>query len=701
MPNAVIAYNNFARGKIDHDMMGRYDLPIYSTAADVMRNFFTNFKGNAIYRTGLEDLIGEFQDCVLYEFLFRNDQNYIMVFYDTTVRFLTYASDGSFGWVLNGGSILEVSTPYTLDECRDLQFAQNGDVVIISHNSHAPKDLKRTSSDTFTIANHPFSGSPFSSPNWPKSSVFHKGRLYFSNTINETTTVWASEAGDFNEFTIPTEVTDISPLKFTLSEITQPIEWLFSGENSLIGGCAQGVIAINGGGINTAIKADSIEADLTPTDGSNSQIPLAKDSLIFYEGKNSRNVYYFSYDLLTESFKAKDANFLSYDITKGDIAKLRYKKDRDDLIYAVRNDGKWLSLNFQEEENIIGWHEHETFGKVRDIVVISDNDGNPQVFVLVDRNDGSFYIERLADHIEFTERSSFFSYDGEGDAKEAELADDDAHNRLVAEELTRCVYLDNSQRFNNLQEGNQITYIDVSNETAFSSAFSSAFGSGQTDGSIVATTNVFSSGDVGKVISYKTETGYEFGRFEITEYIDEMTVSVNVLIEPSTSTYDNWYLSFNSISGLTQYIGTTVGVVTDGGFLDKFEITSDTLELDREVLSVVVGYTYRGEIKSFGLGFQAKAENTQITMKAITQTAVRCVSTAGLKFGSSPYRMAPMQKLTQSDLNYLPPLPIDGTAFIDYTDDNKRDKFFYIVQDEPLPAIITGVFLNASYTIRQ
>ena len=70
MSKILTAYNNFARGKVDHDMMGRFDLPIYRSSADVMENFITNFKGNAIYRSGFEDMVGAFQDCVFHEFLF-------------------------------------------------------------------------------------------------------------------------------------------------------------------------------------------------------------------------------------------------------------------------------------------------------------------------------------------------------------------------------------------------------------------------------------------------------------------------------------------------------------------------------------------------------------------------------------------------------------------------------------------------------
>ena len=668
----VTAYNNFARGKIDHDMMGRFDLPVYRSAADLFENFFTNFKGNAIYRTGLEDMLGEaFQDCVFAEFKFRDDQNYLMVFYNTKIRFLSYDSNGNFGWVLSSGSPLEVTTPYSLDECRELQFTQNSDVVVVTHQSYHPKDLTRVSATSFTLADHSLTPTdPFGSGEFPKCCLFYKGRLYFANTPSKPTTIWASEAGDYNEFTIPATVTDISPLQFTLSDVAQPIEWLFGGDNSLITGVADGIVAINGGGIGSAIKADTIEANLTSADGSNESIPFRKDGLVFYVGKNDRNMYYFSYDLLTESFLAQDANFISYDITKSGIQKIRHKKDRDDLIYGVRGDGALLTLNFKEKENIIGWHMQKTQGFVKDIAVITDNEGNPQLFTLTMRG-SDYFIERMTDHVEFSRRYDFFTGDN--------VIDNDAYNRKVAEELTQCVYLDNALRVSNLQEGNQITYDSGA-------------------GTITDTDGIFVSGDVGKHISYRTITGYESGRFEITGYTDANTVDVDVLQEPTQNTYDDWYLSFQTVSGLSQYNGMTIGVVTDGGYLSDYEVSGGEIDLGSQVLSAVFGYRYKAIIKSFCLGFQVKAESTQTTMKAITKVGLRCVASAGGQFGSTLYHLEPVQELSQNDINYLPPIPIDGTKYISYSDDNEIDKYFYVVQDAPIPFTITCVMIDANYS---
>ena len=86
-------------------------------------------------------------------------------------------------------------------------------------------------------------------------------------------------------------------------------------------------------------------------------------------------------------------------------------------------------------------------------------------------------------------------------------------------------------------------------------------------------------------------------------------------------------------------------------------------------------------------------------MKAISRVGLRTVSSAGGKFGSSLYKLEPVQELSQNDINYLPPIPIDGTKYITYVDDAELDKFFYVVQNEPLPFTITSVMIDAQMAV--
>lgn len=752
----VTSYQNFSRAKIDHDMQGRFDLPIYQTGADAFENFISNFKGNGIYRSGDEAMVA-FQDCAFIEYKFSNNQNYILVLYNLKMRFLSYDINGVFGWVLDGGmNILEVTTPWSLAESKEISFhksyTQNSDVMIITHDDHEPRKLIRNAANDFTLRTYARKDDPFPltwqaskvitnvtqattatvsvaahgysvgdrvriagivgmtqlngwtacvltvpgagsftidvdttsftaytsggttekvlTGDYPSVALFYKGRLAYAATRLRITTVFMSESAQFFIHTLPATVTDASALQFTIAEISQRIEWLFPGDNSLIAGAADGICAINGGGVGNPITAETVEANITSADGCNGAAPLRKDGFIFYVGANGRNVYYFNYDILTETFVSQDANFISYDISLDGFSKIRFTKDRNNLVHCLRGDGDIATMNFNAPEKIVGWHERFTEGLFKDMAQISDNDGNPQLFVLALRN-SVYYIERQAAYVEFANRKDFFT--------DNEEEDEEAYNRYIAEQLKSCIYLDNSTVFSDLRSST-ITYSSGG-------------------GTITAGSSSFVVGDVGKHIVYKTATGYESGRFLITAYTSATVVSVSVLQEPTANVYASWYMSFVSLTGLSRFNGLSVGVVTDGGFLDDFTVSAGAITLADQATHAVVGYKYRGVIKSFSLGFPIQGENTQTTMKAISRVGMRAVSSAGGKFGSSPYTLEPIQELSQSDLNYLPPLPIDGTKYITYVDDNMLDKYFYIVQDEPLPLQVAAIMVDSNYAV--
>jgi len=771
MAKVVTAYGNFVKGKIDHEMMGRFDLPIYNSGADIFENFISNFKGNAIYSPGFISEVA-FQDCEFIEFKFGNTQNYLCTFYAGKIRFLAFDTNGVFGWVLSGGLPLEVTTPYTLDQCHTLDYTQNNDVMVVTCAGLEPRKLIRTAANAFTFntfarLNDPFpltwqatkavsaianglnpsvtavghgyatgdrvlfasvggmtqingytatvtvtSVNTFTididttgftaysaggtvakvlTGDYPACCLFYKGRLYYAATPLKGTKVWFSTAGTYDDFTVPTTFTDSSSFNFVIADITQKIEWLFPGDNSLIVGSTDGIVAVNGGSVNTAITAGTVQANITSAEPTNGVYPIKKDGLIFYVGRTGRNIYYFKYDIISESFLSKDANLVSYDITKGGLNKLRFKKDRNDLIYGLRGDGAITSLTFKDEpENINGWHERNTAGTFEDIAVMGDNNGDPRFFALTQRN-GTYYIEMQADFVEFVQRDQFINFSDDDNQEKYKSMDDEAYNRAIGEQLRACVYLDNALTLEDLRS-TTLTYTPS--------------GGDDTVGTIVASGASFLVGDVGKHISYKTATGYESGRFEITGFTNSTTVDVMVLQTPKQIfddplyVWSSWYMSFSTVSGLGQYNGETVGVCTDGGFLNAFDISGGTLSIDGQATSLVVGYLYTGIIKTFCLGFQYQGSNTQTTMKNVVRAGIRTVASAGGKIGTSLYHLEDVQELSPNDLNYLPPLPIDGTKYVDYTDDSQEDKYLYIVQDQPLPFQLCNLMLEANYAER-
>lgn len=753
--NVVTTFNNFARGQIDADLNGRFDLPIYTSGAEAFQNFESVFEGNAVFRNGFENLLA-FEDCAFIEFKFSQNQNYVLVLYNTKMRFLSYDGSGAFGWVLDGAlNILEIDTPWSLAESKTIaleqSYSQNFDGMILCHDDHEPQQLTRLAANDFELRGYSRKKDPFAtqygagktitgvtqattavisiaSHGWsvgdrvlvnsvggmteinewvlyvlevvsaneirvdldtteftaytsggsaalvtagdfPKRVMHYKGRLYYGNTPAKPTDVFGSEAGDTKNHLAPTSIEPDSAFQFTIQEFTSEIDWFYPGQNSLIAGASNAVVAINGGSVDAAITAETFEANRTTADAASTVQPFSKDGYIFYAINDGRNLMYFSYDLLSETFKAKDANVLSYYITKSTIKKMRHVKTKDDLIYIIKNDGKLVSCTFNEDEKIIGWHIHPRPGAtIQDIAQISNNEGVQQLFALT-VIDGEYYIERKSQRVEFSRRVDFYTGN--------KSADNEAHYRLTMEELKNSVHLDNFSTYSDLRS-TTITY-DAGAGTVTDA------GSG------------FVSGDVGKHIVYKTATGYESGRFEITAYNSSSSVDVDVLQEPTSNSYSSWYLTFDTLSGLDRFDGVEVAVVVDGGFLDNMTVSSGELDLGVQATHAAVGYAYRGYIQSFTLGFAAQGRNTQMMVKNITRAGIRFYDTVGGKFGADPYLLEEIQDQKDGDLNYLPPPLINGTRYVDFSGDFEVDAKFVLVQDIPGPMAVTAVMVEGSY----
>jgi hypothetical protein len=669
------AFNNFSRGVADHDLNGRYDLPIYQTSSEIFQNFYGNFKGNALFRCGFE-IMTALYDCATIEFKFNKAQSYICVFYNLKVKFLTYDANGVFGFVeTSPGVDLEVTTPYSLAESKELDWAQNADVMYLTHPSHAPRKLTRTSATNFTVATFSRTADPFTGAgDYPSLCAFYGGFLYYAATNDESTTIWRSNGADYDNLT--TGTADDDGLKFAIAELTEKLLWLKGGNKSLIGGSSQGLVTINGGQAGDPITPSTVSAFITNTDGASSAKPLRKEDLLFYVNNDQRSLKYFNYDILTESFKTHDASVISHDIGQGKFKRIIYKQDRNDLIWILKENGKMCALNFNEREKIVGWGEHVSEALFKDICSITNNEGIEQLFALV-LYSSDYYLVRMAEQPEFSLRENFFT------GVNNEIEDDVAFNKYTAETLKSCNYLDLSQQIKN-EYTSTITYTGTTTV-------------GST-GTIVSGASDFSAGDVGKFIWYKTATGREWGIFEITAYTSATTVSVTVKQTPTASSYSSWYKTFTTITGLTAFAGDTMSVVADGGYLGDFVVSGGgEISLGKPVTSAWVGFGYEGLIKSFNLGFQLQGLNTQVTVKNMNRVGLRMVNSAGGKIGTSLYRMVDVQEFKTAGFFDLPPLPMDGDVFTPYNDDFNRTKSLYIKQDKPLPFNISAVVAEVNY----
>ena len=596
------------------------------------------------------------------------------------MKFLTYDGTGAIGFVQSGGSDLEVTTPYTLAQSKEIckrlrDVAQHGDTVYMVHESHAPRKLVRVSATSFTLSTYVRTADPFTGADaYPRCVALHAGAAYFAATNDKRTTIFRSKIGDYDNMT--TGTADDDGFEYAVDNLTETIEWLKPGANALIAGTAQALVAIYGDSPNDPITPSTVNTKLTSADGSNSTVAIEKDALLFYIENQSRKLNYFSYDLVSEAFSAKDANLAAHDITKGGISQLVYKKDRNNLIWSVRNDEELVSLNFHLEESIVGWHEHTSQATISQISHMQDNDGKAQLFALL-KYGSDYYVCRYSEGLEIPLYHTFYTGDEDADKK--------AYAFYVAERLKEANHLDISSKV----ENNYSTTITYTGDTAVGSS-----------GTITSTGTEFGAGDVDRIISFKTDTGLELGWFQITSYTANNEVDVEVLYEPTSLTYADWYLSFDTLTGLSDWNGETVRVVGDGGDMGDFVVAGGEVDLGKQVSVAWVGFSYTGLIKTFSLGLPlGNGVNTQATVKNVLKSEARMVQSAGGEIGTTLYDMEEIQEFSPAGYFNVPPLPIDGLSHeVTYNDGFEKDKSVWIRQATSVPLQITALFTDVEHT---
>lgn len=646
---------NFVYGQVDRAVKSRFDLPVYQNGAEVMKNFFCTMHGNAVYRNGFE-MIAKTGKAKLIEFKFNVGQSYLLVITFDKIKFFGYDETKNLIQVLDDrGNPLEVSHEWG-DERFRLKFDQCGDVMYFTNGNKKKKRLKRSASNVFTLEDYTIVGDTIGGN--PQVVKFYENRL---NYIGNYTKIYGSKGGIYDDLTIGANKND--GYKFDLAEIKTCVSWLYNGQSSLIAGSPDGIMTLNGGGNDKAITPTDIKAKLSSSEGASEFDPIEKDGYVLFSSLNRRNLYGFSYDVLSESFKATHVNKANYEITKGGLGRLVYKRDQYNLIWGICGDNL-IGITLQGDENVNGWHVHDTQGKFYDICTMTRPDGTDDMFVMTERF-GEDYLERSTDYVEYSRREDFNTGNKEEDKT--------AYYRKISEEFKNINFLDCSVKY----DGFHSSTLTIENDVITS---------GGED---------FSLDSVNRRINYKTKTGYEYGQFVIKEFINANQVKVKTLLSPTHTTYTGWYLSASRFTGLEHLEGKNVSVVADGGYVGDFVVKNGIVDISNAGKSkadiCIIGLRYDGIIKSFNLGFNIQGVSTQTLPKNIYKAVIRFVFSAGGLFGDNLYDLVPIQKFNPDGLYDNIPLPMDGDEEISYSGDYSEDKRFYIVQREPLPLQVAMV----------
>lgn len=154
----VIRQSSFSGGEIMPRLHARTDLARYQTGLRTCRNFLPTKHGAALNRPGTTFVAAvktAAKRVRLLPFVYSRTQSYVLEFGDQYLRFHSNAAP-----VVSGGVPYELVTPYLEAQLAGLDIAQVGDVLTITHPSHAPRQLTRSGHTSWALAVVDFSDTP-------------------------------------------------------------------------------------------------------------------------------------------------------------------------------------------------------------------------------------------------------------------------------------------------------------------------------------------------------------------------------------------------------------------------------------------------------------------------------------------------------------------------------------------------------------
>lgn len=437
-------YNNFTSGELSPYLYDRIDIDQYYNGAKTIENFIILPYGGVMFIPGtyfVHEVKDSSKKVRLIPFKFNVTQSYMLEFGDQYIRF--YKDNGI---IESAGSPYEISSPYAEADLNDLQFAQNADVMWITHPNYKTKKLTRTDHTSWALTDYTPTNDPFthdswqashsyseddyiiptspngyyyrcitagtsgsSEPSWPttlndtvsdgtvtwrcESSnpvnypatvTFHEQRLWFGYTRANPQTIWATKSGDFEDMT--TGTADDDALEYTLgTNEVNVIRWL-SARRILAIGTSGGILTMGANDATTPITPTNVMVHRENNEGCYPAMPVMIGTYIYYIHRDGNRIMQFAYDYNSDSYQSIDVTILSEHITGSGVFQMAYQQSPYNLLWCVRSDGDVCILTRNVHQQITGWSRRVVTGDVESIAVIPRGDGDyDEVWMVVKR----------------------------------------------------------------------------------------------------------------------------------------------------------------------------------------------------------------------------------------------------------------------------------------------------------------------------
>lgn len=498
--------------------------------------------------------------------------------------------------------------------------------------SNTYKDIGLTQLGTEDRASRPPENrTPFaSSTEYPYNVCFHNQRQVFASTFDEPKGVWLSRSGVPANFVLGNPIADDDSINFNLSGLGNRITNIVDiGRLLAFTDRSENFSGGNDAGFITPL---AINMRATSYYGADFLRALVVDgSAIFLQWIDSvvgsgNIIRDLGFDQNADGYRGNDLTaFARHFFDLKYICDWDYQKHPNSIIWAVRNDGKLLGLTYIKDQQINGWHRHDTDGDFEAVCVATTIDDYQSItsggvelpYSSVPSVDTLFVVaNRTIDGVtkRYIEKS----------------------NKRQVADIRDLILLDSSISF------------DGRNDTAITMTLSGGVDwDYEEDLTLTASSAFFSASDVGNeiqlfILDDEGEISEQI-RCEITAFSSTTVVTVRsnrtVPAALQTTATTEWARAVDLIEGLWHLEGKTVGVFADGYVVgspnnpayEQYTIVEGSITLPRPYAVIHVGLPYTTDIET--LDIDTDGETLKDKKSIVSKVELQLFETRGVWAG--------------------------------------------------------------------
>ncbi len=247
---------------------------------------------------------------------------------------------------------------------------------------------------------------------YPSAVAYHEQRRWFAGTNGKPQVMFSTRtATEYNlTSSIPSRADDAMEVRIAAGQYNKI--WHLVPLSDLIAFTAGGFFRIYADNA-PAITPSSISIKPQGYVGASRVAPVLTTASVLYAQAQGSHIREVAYDWQSNAYKSTDVSlFAPHLFTSCRITQMAFMQAPDPTLWNVCDDGGLLGMTYVPEQQVYGWHRHDTDGFFRSDCVVSENNKDI-LYVVVERVIGgrtTACIERMQER-EFADQAHAFFVD--------------------------------------------------------------------------------------------------------------------------------------------------------------------------------------------------------------------------------------------------------------------------------------------------